>query len=389
MNTTPKAPKSAPKAPDFAQPARPARLRARHYGLIASFILWVIAPLGVVGGYLYGVATDQYASYLGFTVRKEETGSAVEILGGITDLSGDTSSDTDILFKYIKGRQMIRAVDDRLDLASIYLRPDDPVFSLPENASIEQAARYWQRVVDVFYDSATGLIEIRVVAFRPADAQNVAQAILEESTRMINELSAVAREDATRFAREELDLASAQLKRARQEITAFRARTQIVDPLADTQGLQTLVNSLQAQLAAALIELDLLRQSAHEGDPRIAQNESKVAVIRDRIAAERDRFGSVGEGGDDSYSKLVGEYEALAVDLEFAQNSYVSARAAYDAALAEAQRTSRYLAAYAPPSLAETAEYPQRLVLLFLAGAGLVISWAIGALIFYSLRDRR
>lgn len=370
-------------------PARPARLKTRHVILLASFLLWVAIPLGVVGGYLFAVASDQYASYVGFTVRKEDVGSPVEFLGGIADLSSSGSSDTDILFKYIKGRQMIRAVDETLDLAAIYENPRDPVFTLAHNASIEQAQRYWQRVVDVFYDTSSGLIEIRVVAFDPNDARDVARAILDESTRMINALSTIAREDTTRYARDELDRAIARLKAARQQINAFRTRTQIVDPFADTQGHMSLVNTLQTQLAATLIELDLLRQTARDSDPRIAQSERRVRVIQDRISAERERFGSDQGAGDDTYSKLVGEYEALAVDLEFGEKSYLSALATYDAALAEARRQSRYLAPYTSPTLAETPEYPQRWILLALVGAALFVSWAIAILVYYSLRDRR
>lgn len=369
--------------------ASPARVRHRHIGLIFLFILWVIIPVASVGTYLNVVAVDQYASYVGFAVRKEDTTSAVEVLGGIADLGSSSSSDTDILYKFIKGRQMIRNVDAQLDLRSLYHMPSDPLFGLQEGASQEELERYWNRVVQIVYDRNTGLIELRVNAFQPEDAQNVARAIVAESTRMINDLSAIAREDTTRYAREELDHALDRLKQARQAMTTFRARTQIIDPQADTQGRMSLLTSLQQQLASALIDLDLLRRTARENDPRITQGERRVEVIQIRIDEERNRFGSNQETSDDNYSKLVGEYEALAVDQEFAEKSYLSALASYDGAVAEAQRQSRYLATYIPPTLAEDAEYPQRILLLLMAAGGLLLSWAITVLIYYSVRDRR
>lgn len=369
--------------------AGPARTRRRHRWLVLSFFLFVLAPWGGATSYLYGVAKDQYASYVGFAVRTEEVSSGIEILGGITELSGNSSSDTDILHKFIQSRQMIKAVDTQLGLRKIYESPEDPVFALHEGASIEDIQDYWQRVVKVFYDTKSGLMEIRVVAFSPNEAQAVAQAIVDESTRIINELTAIAREDTTRYANEELERAIARLKEARQAINTFRARTQIVDPLADTQGHLGLLNNLQTQLATALIELDLIQQTALPADPRIKQGERKVQVIKKRISEERNRFGSDQDAEDDTYSKLVGEYEALAVDLEFANNSYLSSLAAYDTAVAEAQRKSRYLAAYLRPTLAETPEYPQRLMLSLLVGGALLMSWMIAMLIYYSVRDRR
>lgn len=385
---------SQPSTP--AQPAETgqalagsARLHRRHIGLLLSLLLWVLLPVTGSAIYLYTVAQDQYASYVGFAVRKEETSSAIEVLGGITELTGSSSSDTDILFKFIKGREMIRAVDAKLGLQSLYGNRPDPVFSLDTDASREELERYWGRIVKIFYDRNSGLIELRVTAFEPQHAQDVASAIVAESTRMLNALTTIAREDTTRYAREELDHAITRLKTARQAINTFRARTQIIDPLADTEGRMSLLNSLQTQLASALIELDLLRQSARSDDPRILQEERRVEVIQSRIEEERQQFGSESSTESDTYSKLVGDYEALAVDLEFAEKSYLNALASYDAALAEAQRQSRYLATYIPPTLAEEAEYPQRFTLLLLITAGLLFSWTIAALIYYSIRDRR
>ena len=383
---------SAPRPPSPTQEqklAAPARVRKRHVLLMASFLLWVLLPAFGSAVYLYQIAEDQYASYVGFAVRKEETGSAVEILGGITELTGSSSSDTDRLYKFITARQMIRAVDAELNLENIYHREDDPVFGLKKGASQEELERYWSRMVKVFYDRNSGLIELRITAFQPSDAQNVARVIVDQSTHMINDLSAIARKDTTRYASEELNHSIERLKGARKALNTFRARTQIIDPLADTEGRMSLLNSLQGQLASTLIELDLLRQTAQEDDPRILQEERRVQVIQERIREERRKFGSNGTSQDDTYSKLVGEYEALAVDLEFAEKSYLSALATYDAALAEAQRQSRYLATYTQPTLAEDPEYPQRFILFLLIAGGCLLSWSIATLIYYSVRDRR
>ena len=75
----------------------------------------------------------------------------------------------------------------------------------------------------------------------------------EESHRRINALSDIAREDTTRYARQELETAKTRLKAAREALTAFRMRSRMVDPAADIQGKMGLLNSLQAQLAQALI----------------------------------------------------------------------------------------------------------------------------------------
>jgi len=86
---------------------------------------------------------------------------------------------------------------------------------------------------------------------------------------------------------------------------------------------------------------------------------------------------------------IVGEYERLTVEREFAERTYTTALASYDASLAEARRKSRYLAAYMQPTKAESSIYPQRLTLLGTIALFAFLSWSIGALVYYSIRDRR
>lgn len=380
------------KVVEVAPVARKARMHLRHWLLIASFLAFVAAPAAGVGFYLYTYAADQYASVLGFTVRKEESSSPIDLLGGLSDFSGNSSSDTDILYEFIQSVPLVRAVDGALDLQALYSAPGfDPVFSLRENASIEHLAAYWPRMVRISYDSSSRLIEVEARAFRPEDAQAIAHEILDRSSVMINQLSAVAREDTTRVAREELDQGVARLKTARQAMQRFRNANQIVDPTADISSQMGLLNSLQTQLAEALISLDLLTGATTANDPRIEQTNRKIEAIERRIADERLKLG-VGGGAQSSggaYADLVGEYESLQVDLEFAQTSYLAALASHESAIAEARRQSRYLAAYVLPTLAETPLYPQRLISLVVITLILSGFWLIAVLVFYSLRDRR
>lgn len=371
-----------------------AGIRLRHYGIAASFVAAVVVPATATVGYLSLIASDQYASTVGFSVRSEEMSSASALLSGLTSLSGTSSSDTDVLYDFIRSQQMVDVVDRQLDLRTIFGRPAfDPVFAFDSDGTIEDLTAYWQRMVKIMYDRSTGLIELRVHAFNPQDARNIAQAIYDESSRMINDLSLAARNDATRFANEELEVASQRLSDARVRVTEYRSENQMVDPAATLQGQMGIINSLQQQLTDALIAQNLLRSSTQsEDDIRIVQGEKRIEVIRALLNGERGKFG-VGSSGESvsaaDYSRLVGEYERLTVDREFAQQAYLAARTAYDGAVAEAQRTSRYLAAHVEPTLAHSSRYPERFTVSLLVLGFLTVLWGIGVLIFYSVRDRR
>lgn len=367
--------------------ANPAMMRPRHRLLILSFLIVVILPLFLSALYLWGVAKDQYASTVGFSVRREDAAEPADLLGGLSSLAQSSSSDTDILYEYLRSQKLVADMDAKVNLRAIWSKPSgDPVFVLDPDGSIEDLLDYWQRMVRTSYDSSTGLIEVRVLAFDPADATRIAQELLDQSSKMINALSATAREDAVGFSRNELTAAEDRLRKAREEVTSFRVKNQIVDPTTDFQTQAGLVGMLENQLAETQIEIDLLADEA-ENDPRVVLAKRRIKVIEARIAAERAKVGAVGSTQD--YAALAADYERLLVDREFAEKAYVMALAVYDSAKAKSQRTSRYLAAHVLPTTAEVSRYPERFSILGVLALFLGLIWSIGTLVAYSLKDRR
>ncbi|KIC15153.1 sugar transporter [Leisingera sp. ANG-Vp] len=369
-------------------------MQRRHWGVIASFFLLVLAPLAAVAFYMFAIAEDQYASTAGFTVRSQESTGASELLGGLANFAGSsTASDSDILYEFIQSQEMMAAVEARVGLKAHYSRhwPQDWAFSVWPDATAEDMAWFWQRIARIAYDSGSGLIEVQVTAFDAGTAQAISQAIVEESQTRINALNEQARADAMRYAQADLEEAVERLKQAREELTRFRTRTRIVDPEADIQGRMGVMNNLQQQLAEALIEYDLLRGTVAAGDVRLKTALQRIDVIRERINIERQTFTSdnteTGGVGED-YPSLISEFERLTVDREFAEEAYRVALTALEAARDDAARQSRYLATYITPTLAEEAQYPQRYVLTALAGLFLLLGWAVLTLVYYSIRDR-
>jgi capsular polysaccharide transport system permease protein len=375
----------------ISPPARHARLRSRHIGLMISFVLCVLLPGAITSWYLWARAADQYASTLAFSVRKENVSSAVELLGGFTNITGSSSADTDILYDYMHSQKLVAEIDADLNLRKMWSKPTrDPVFAYPAPGSIETLQDYWANQVQVTYDNATRLIEIRVLAFDPADAKAIATQLFDKSTAMINRLNDTARADALHFAGGERDKAELRLKSARAAMTAFRNRTQTIDPASDLQSQAGLLANLQSQLAEALIDSDMLAASTQNANARGTQAATRIKVIEDRIAAERAKLG-LGTNGATSevFATMVGEYERLTVDREFAETAYRAAQMAYEAAQVDARRQTLYLAAHIAPTLAETAQFPQRQMILGTVVMFLFLSWSIAAMVYYSVRDRR
>ena len=374
--------------------AQAAQMRRRHWGILTSLLLMVIVPLALVAGYLNLRAVDQYASVAGFTVRSEEGGASSLLTGLAASISGGSAqTDTDILYEFIQSPSMVTSILDHVDLYAHYSAhwDTDPIYSLDPEATAEDLLDYWARVVLVSYDQSSGLMEMRVQAFDADTAQTIAQAILSESQALINELNAQARADKLSYSEQDLDEARKRLRETREALILFRTRTQIVDPLTDLQGRLGVVNSLQQQLAEALIEQDLLREQTSDTDPRFVQVRRRIEVIRERIGEERASVasGDATTSEDEAYPKLLAEYEGLLADREFAEETYRAALLAYDVANASTTRQTRYLASYVQPTRPQTAEYPRRLMTFGLAALFLMLIWSVVVLVYYSIRDSK
>jgi capsular polysaccharide transport system permease protein len=369
---------------------RPLLRKARHRLVLTSFVAFVVIPSVVAFLYLYAIAADQYSSRASFSVRSDEFVNPFQILENFGSSGSSGASDSDILYEVIFGQELVERINARLDLEQIYSEPAfDPVFELRRNPSIEVLTRYWKRMIHVTYDRGSGIISIETFAFDPEDATAIAKAIIDESDALVDKLSSIARDAATRGAAEDLDLAIERLKEISVALSAFRRKHGIIDPTINLEAQMGLLTALQQELAQVYVQRDMLEGTTREDDPRIEQLDRQIAALEARIVQEQARLGDATTAdGSDTMVNVFGDFERLKVDYEFANQSYVAASAAYDTALAEARRRSRYLASHIEPTLAQSAQYPRR----FLLGLGvlgtLFLVWSIGLLSVYAARDR-
>ena len=111
----------------------------------------------------------------------------------------------------------------------------------------------------------------------------------------------------------------------------------------------------------------------------------RIAAITARLEDERSGQRLTGVTG--SLPEVVGAFEELSVDLEFANAAYTQALASLTGARAEAGRRSRYLAAHVEPTLAGTALYPRRVMMAGMVGLFLFLGWGVFMLVWYNVRD--
>lgn len=394
--------------PNQTQPKRrsiwkalPRAKQLRHTIIAWTFALMVVLPVSVVSGYLVFIAQDQYHSDVSFAVRSIEGGSAAELMGFFTQTAtGDPISDSYILVDYIRSREMYEKVAEDIDLQKVFARRGaDWYFSMAPDLSIESQVDYWNRMVNVEFDSSSGIVSAHVRAFNPEDAQRIAESILRHSSALVNDLSYAARQEIVEAAREEVEMAEDELRSARAAIAAYRDRTQEIDPTENAKLAAQLIGGLEQELARLNTDLSTALSQMGPDTPRVRVLRQRIASIEQQIAAERERLGSGTDAQAEPQQSAQGEfsgdvadrlqdYARLKTEEEFAQQAYLSALASLRSAIADAQRNHRYLATFLPPNVAQESEYPRRLLLILLTALGFGFFWSMGVMLYYNMKDR-
>jgi capsular polysaccharide transport system permease protein len=378
-----------------AMAVRRARPKLRHYAALLSFVLAVVLPSIAAVGYLYTRAADQYASTVAFSIRNGEGVSPMSgILGAFAQQMSSGAADAEIVYEFVRSQKMIEAAQAALPLAEMYNRPEqDFVFRLGDNRPVEDVVAYWNWMTDISFDPSTGIVRFEARAFTAADAKAIAGFVLAESTRIVNDLSEQAREDSIRVARMAVTEAEDRLREARRAMREFRNVQQEIDPTENASATLGLVAALEQELARARVELDSELELVGEQSPRVTQLRQRIASLEKQIAQERSRLGAgaaaAASGLEGRFASVVSEYEERKVDLEFAQNAYTSALAAFEQAQIEARRQSRFLAPHIEPTLSVEPQYPQRALLSLAIFGLLTVVWAVALLVVYNVKERR
>lgn len=388
------------KTTPVASPAKTAgrsKKKTRHFVIGLLFLLFTAVPTALATFYLFFIAQDQYHSSASFAVRSVESSSGADILGMFTQTaSSSTVSDSYVLLDYILSEEMVRKVDAAVGLEKAFAqRKMDFFYALAPQSGIEDKADYWQSMVQANFDHTSGILNLQVKSFDPLISQAVAQAIVDESGRLINDLSQVARNGVLRAAQHEVDIAETRLSAARYALRNYRSNVQEADPIEGAKLVGQIIASLEQQLTKLNADLKLAKSQMTSGSPRIRVLESNIASVTAQLEQERKRVG----GGDDIVgvnekrsrgfvADRIFTYEELEIEREFAEKAYTSTMASLEKARYDASAKQRFLAVFIEPTRSDIAQYPTRFLNAFLVLLAGLFSWAVLVMSYYNIRDR-
>lgn len=358
---------------------------------LVAFMAIVVLPTAVALLYFLLLAAPQFVSETRFVARGAVEPLAIEGVGRVSDLTGfNNSQEAHIVADHVHSREMVDALAEEHDLGAIYSRPRwDFIARLDRDAPGSEIVDYWRGMSEASVDVNSGVVTVRVYAFRPEDAQRLASGVLSHSEAFINSISERIRRERVRQAGGEVEEARADLRQLLDAIEAARNRQSTVSAEQLGMALEDLAASLRDERAslasaraAAVARLAPDSPTVTLLDEQLRSLDEQALQIDAVIAAQEN------EGTAVNLTEAMSLFDLFEIRRDLATQSLSRAEMALTEARLEVLRQQVYLDVFVPPATAESAQYPRGFLVtgaLFLILAGV---WGIGCLYLAGMLDR-
>jgi capsular polysaccharide transport system permease protein len=365
--------------------------RSRRRRFFGRFALFVGLPTLLVVLYVLLWATPRYVSEFEVTYQTFQppqtlsSGLVQTLLGGTT--TGGTVDPGAIIYEYIRSGTLLAKLDAKLHLRQYYSsKKIDYPFRLSADATDEMFLSYYRWHVVSVSEGMGGYLTVAVQAFDAKFTTALAQAIVQASDEMIDNMTARARGDEVRFAESELNRQEERVIRAAQALTRFQNIHGDLNPQAVANQLGQIAGGLETSLAQARTELTDSLTHSRPDSPQVVNIKSRIAALELQLRDQRNRLANSGDKS--AYSQILDEYSRLQLEQEFAKNAYLSAQQGLAVARADAARKQSYLVDFVLPNQPDHPTFWISITYVATTFLGALLIYAVGSLIFGAFRDQ-
>ena len=365
----------------------------RRLGILwYSFIICVCLPAIIYFAYLLIFASAEYESEARFAVRGPSETRNTAITDALASLSGvvggrSTAQDSFIVADYIRSRTIIEDLGGKAVVENIFSKADVDWFSrLASGETLEDVWDYWRHKITAIIDTQSNVLTLRVRAFAPGDAKNLADQIVQRSELLVNEISERARSDTLSRAQAEVDLALQRLAKLRATLLEFRTGASTIDPVGSATSLSETLTALSREKITLEGNREALRSVMDKNAPTLRFLSTQIESIDQQIKILQDKLTSRTETTA-TLSGQLAVYEDLQLQSQFAEKLFTIAQAGYEKARAEQEKQQLYLVTIVRATMPEEASHPRPFVSAAVIFAVCLMFWSMVTLVIASIGD--
>jgi capsular polysaccharide transport system permease protein len=336
-------------------------LRAHAGDIRLQFLALVAAPTSIAALYFGLIAAPQYVSHTEYLVRGVDSHRSSGLAALLNTFGISRAADeTSAIESFLKSREVLEKLNARVDLRAVYgAEAADDLSRFPrfwERDTFEALYAYTRDYISVSKDPASGVTRLEIAAFDARAAAAVATAMLALAGEMANSLNAKAQADTIEAAERELQQARDDVITVQAELTAFRNKELLVDPLAFAGAMLEEIGSLSLEKARTQAQISEA-QRLSPNTPTLDALRASADALGRKVEEERGKL--AGDGS--ALAGKVANYERLTLMRELAEKRYAAALVSLQTAEAEAQRKRVYIEEIVKPNLPDEATKPERL----------------------------
>jgi capsular polysaccharide transport system permease protein len=334
------------------------------------------------------MATDLFESESKYTIQGSDfrsAGAIDSLFGALTSGGAVSEHDARTVQEYIMSRDVLRRLDREEGFIAHYSDPAlDWVRRISPDATFEEAFEHYLGVVDIRYDTRSGVSTLRVKAASADDARRFALAILRYAEQMVNDMSERARLDRMEFARREVVAGESRLAQARYAILELQREGAEIDPKESASAVMGIRTQLDGELSKARAELRQTESFMRPDSHQVQVLKQRIASLEEQIARENLKLV---DPQSSSLSASIARFEPLVLEKEFAEKAYESALASLEVARTEAAQQHRYLTIVVNPSVPDQPTHPQRALGILAVFALSAVAFGIFSLLIAAARE--
>lgn len=350
------------------------RLFAAAIVLVTIFYLVVPNALSIV--YFGYLASDQYQTEARFTVRSSTPAIGKDQMAKVTGIpKAKIVQDTQMVTNYIESRDMLELLEEEVGLRAMYSDPAIDIWArLPEDATIEDRLDYWQDMVSTVINPSSGIVTVTVRAFTPETSYRILEKVVSASEVMVNRVNDRMWSDITATTRTNLDAATVQLRKAREELLAARNRSGVLTVEGSSQILSNLISTVEGERLKLQQRYDSQIVSVSKNAPQmrvllrdIRSKEDQVAQLRAQLAGEAAK--------DSNLADIQLDFSQLQLAESLAVQQFSSSVKAFEQVQFTSRQQLLYLDTFLKPRPPEEAEYPRRLLWIIGTAIASLLAW--------------
>lgn len=321
---------------------------------------WAIALFVIFSAFVYWsfIATDRYVSEANIVLKSPEISPASLNFSSL--LSGTSGAgDLLLLRDHLLSVDMLNVLEEQLQIRQHYADTQIDRWSrLPnEEVPIETLHRYMQKRIHVQFDDYANVLRLRIQAYSPEMAQQIAQTLLHEGERHMNRMGQRLAEEQVAFIEGQVDILAERLFAAREKLLDFQNTHGLVSPTGSVESIMMIVAQLEAQ--KALLEAQRKASSSFQSanSPEMQRLDSQIQALNSQIQQERRKMAT---SDGDALNRISAEFETLTLQAQFALELYSNSLLMLESTRVEAARKLKQVSVLQYPTLPQYSVEPRR-----------------------------